>query len=45
MEWDMEDIDIHHLSYNNLGNERYRDLQILCRNCHQVTHAIKGSSQ
>lgn len=33
-------IDIHHLTYERLGNERMEDLKILCRSCHGVTHGF-----
>lgn len=31
-------LDIHHLSYKNLGHERMSDLQALCRKCHKKRH-------
>lgn len=32
--------DIHHLSYDNLGDELLFQLVGLCRNCHKKTHGI-----
>jgi hypothetical protein len=32
------DIEVHHLSYQRLGKEQDRDLQALCRGCHENTH-------
>lgn len=29
---------IHHLNYNNLGNEKDSDLIFLCKNCHEKIH-------
>jgi len=35
-------LDVHHLSYDRLGNERPSDLQVLCRaKCHPVADAIR----
>jgi len=31
-------LDVHHLSYKNLGHERMNDLQALCRKCHKKRH-------
>lgn len=28
-------LDVHHVSYERLGNERLNDLMSLCRSCHQ----------
>jgi hypothetical protein len=33
-----ENIEVHHLSYSNLGNELNDDLAVLCRNCHEEAH-------
>ena len=33
-----EHLDVHHLNYNYLGNERLFDLQVLCRSCHKLEH-------
>ncbi len=32
------DLDLHHISYTNLGNEKIGDLIPLCRECHDVVH-------
>lgn len=34
----VERIEVHHKHYNNLGRERMRDLEILCRPCHAAHH-------
>lgn len=31
-------LDVHHLTYRNLGRERESDLLVLCRDCHQKEH-------
>ena len=31
-------LQIHHLSYKNLGNESEKDLRHLCRKCHELQH-------
>lgn len=31
-------LDVHHLSYEHLGDERLDELQVLCRQCHMKTH-------
>ena len=31
-------LDVHHLSYERLGNERDEDLIVLCRRCHKDLH-------
>lgn len=39
-EWGNE---IHHLTYDNLWNEKDEDLQVLCDDCHEATHrALKS---
>lgn len=32
---------IHHLTYDNRGNEKMEDLQILCADCHKKVHGIE----
>lgn len=32
--------DLHHITYENLGRERLRDVKPLCRDCHKIVHAI-----
>ncbi len=34
-------LDIHHLTYIRLGDERLGDLQALCRSCHRKEHNEK----
>lgn len=37
--WDWEtDIHVHHLTYDNIGNERYSDLVLLCASHHSLWH-------
>lgn len=31
-------IQVHHLSYDNLGNEKPEDLLVVCRECHRRVH-------
>lgn len=33
--------DVHHLTYENLGNEKLIDLLSICRECHMEIHGIK----
>ena len=35
------DIHVHHLSYANVGRERYRDLALLCSKHHDLWHAAQ----
>ena len=36
------ELDVHHLNYDRLGNERPSDLQVLCRaNCHPIADATR----
>lgn len=32
---------MHHLTYENLGNEKDEDLMLLCETCHQYMHKGK----
>lgn len=34
------DLNVHHLTYKNRGNERYEDLLLLCRDCHTKVHKV-----
>ena len=36
-------VEVHHLSYERLGREKLKDLQIVCGNCHRTTHEDKGA--
>jgi len=41
-EWcgaDDEEIELHHLSYEHLGDERDDELVLLCVDCHRQAHA------
>jgi len=31
-------VEVHHLSYENIGNEKDGDLIVLCRKCHMIEH-------
>lgn len=33
-------LDLHHRTYKRIGNERLSDLILLCRQCHEETHAV-----
>lgn len=33
-----ESLHVHHKTYERIGNERIRDLQVLCQDCHAVEH-------
>ena len=35
-------LDAHHLSYENIGDERAEDLMVLCRRCHLDEHYFAG---
>jgi len=41
--WTLRD-DLHHLSYDRLGNERHEDLLPMCRTCHRALHRILDTS-
>lgn len=34
-------LQVHHLNYDNLGNEKDEDLMLLCETCHQYMHKDK----
>jgi 5-methylcytosine-specific restriction endonuclease McrA len=36
-----ENLTVHHVSYDNLGRERYADLRLLCRSCHRQLHVLE----
>lgn len=36
--WEYMTLDVHHLSYEHLWNERMNELQVLCRACHEREH-------
>jgi 5-methylcytosine-specific restriction endonuclease McrA len=31
-------LDVHHLTYERLGNEKTEDVQIICKDCHDKIH-------
>jgi hypothetical protein len=33
-------LDVHHLTYANLGKESINDLRVLCRSCHDKVHSL-----
>ncbi len=33
-------LDVHHKTYKTLGKERLMDLALLCRECHDLVHAL-----
>lgn len=33
-----ENLEVHHKTYKNIGNEKLSNLTLLCRNCHQKAH-------
>ena len=35
-----EDLEAHHRTYENLGDERDGDLTVLCRECHEVVTSM-----
>ena len=35
-----ENLNIHHLNYNNIGNEEISDLITVCNSCHKEFHKI-----
>jgi hypothetical protein len=36
-----EDLQVHHLNYDNLGKETSYDVILLCKKCHYLTHKKK----
>lgn len=38
-------LNAHHLTYENVGNERIEDIQILCRMCHEKEHVDNNSTR
>lgn len=42
--WDVRRDDLHHASYQRLGNERDEDLWAMCRDCHNELHSMIRSS-
>lgn len=40
-----KDLQVHHISYENKGNENLSDLRTLCKSCHQKIHQRKSNKQ
>ena len=40
--FETENLQVHHLNYNSLGNESLGDLEVLCSKCHQGVHKINA---
>jgi len=38
-----EGLQVHHLNYENLGDESEDDVQVLCRECHEDKELEKGT--
>jgi hypothetical protein len=34
---------VHHLHYRSIGNEQPEDLMAVCRECHELIHALAGA--
>jgi hypothetical protein len=43
LRWTLRD-DLHHRTYDNLGQERYDDLVPMCRGCHERLHSALDRS-
>lgn len=39
-----DDLHVHHLTYERLGNERLEDVVVLCENCHDIVHRIERTT-
>lgn len=44
-EWALKRDDLHHVSYERLGNEAHEDLWPMCRSCHSWIHELLRSSR
>ena len=40
-----KNLHVHHLHYENLGNETTHDLKVLCKSCHKKVHFKKNGSK
>lgn len=38
-------LEVHHLTYERLGEERLEDLQVLCPICHRKAHGIEPNAR
>jgi 5-methylcytosine-specific restriction endonuclease McrA len=36
-------LQVHHLNYNNIGEEEKEDVQVLCKDCHKDKEIEKGT--
>lgn len=43
--WDARRDDLHHCTYERLGNEAHRDLWPMCRDCHTKLHDLMVSTR
>jgi hypothetical protein len=41
----LKNLEVHHLTYERLGDEKLSDLVVLCRECHQRQHDHYGYSR
>ena len=41
----IEHLQVHHISYKTIGNEKMRDLITLCEDCHKAIHDKNGKSK
>lgn len=37
---DTKKLDVHHVSYDNLGSEKFTDVMLFCRRCHYKFHKL-----
>lgn len=44
-DWKLTRDDLHHCSYDRLGNEAHDDLWPLCRTCHSLLHELLDSTR
>lgn len=40
----LHDLHVHHLTYERLGDERFEDVLIICRECHDEIHLRDAKS-
>ena len=40
-----EHMNVHHLTYKRIGNEKDSDLTLLCETCHQLLHATRNKNR
>ena len=44
-QWAVSRDDLHHCSYDRLGDEQHADLWAMCRSCHDQIHALMDSAK